>query len=162
MVYEIAIPTLPIKLCDWMFSFHPMAPFLFNNGPHSGRRTPRRSHALFDADTKSSRPHRVCGHKNLSCDARNTLQNMYNVQVYSNYNVQLYKLVGGLEHVLFSHICTGNVIIPIDRGVGIPPTRFLCVCRLRCLIFFWIQKTRKHSQMIHGAGIFTYIETPFL
>ena len=37
------------------------------------------------------------------------------------------ELVGGLEHVLFSH-SAGNVIIPIDdliffRGIGIPPTR---------------------------------------
>jgi hypothetical protein len=37
-------------------------------------------------------------------------------------------LVGGLEHVLFSHIL--GIIIPTDeliffRGVGIPPTRFV-------------------------------------
>ena len=38
-------------------------------------------------------------------------------------------LVGGLEHLLFSHIF-GIIIIPIDeliffRGVGIPPTSFI-------------------------------------
>ena len=50
-------------------------------------------------------------------------------------NLNIYILVGGLEHFLFFHF--GNVRIPTDeliffRGIGIPPTRY------EWLILLWL------------------------